>query len=113
MKLNLFLNDQALLSELGNRLAQYRIARSATQDDLARRAGLGKRTLERLENGGSVQLSSFIRILRELDLLDALDSLIPEPGPRPMDLLKLGGKTRQRASRLRKDQAKPWSWNEE
>jgi hypothetical protein len=40
--------------------------------------------------------------------------MIPEAGPRPMDLLKRKGKVRQRASsRRRSDRSEdPWSWDD-
>jgi hypothetical protein len=50
-----------------------------------------------------------------LDLLQGLDQLIPETGPRPMDLLKLKGKERKRASSSRTgDQSgEAWSWGDD
>jgi len=55
-----------------------------------------------------------IRILRVLGLLDRLETLVPETGPRPMDLLKLKGKVRKRASGKRKPTNEiPWKWGDE
>jgi hypothetical protein len=70
--------------------------------------------LERIEAGASTQMTSLIRVLRVLDALPGLDSLLPETGPRPMDLLRRRGKLRQRASRRRSAarSAPPWSWND-
>jgi hypothetical protein len=53
-------------------------------------------------------------VLRVLDAASGLDNLIPESGPRPMDLLKRKGKVRQRASgkRAAKAAGKPWHWDE-
>jgi transcriptional regulator with XRE-family HTH domain len=107
--------EEAILAELGERLARYRLDRRITQADLAREAGVSKRTVERVEAGASAQMSSIIRILRVLDLLPGLEQLVPEPAPRPLDLLKLHGKKRQRATAKRKpDQSsEPWSWDDE
>lgn len=115
MKLANPLSDEAILKELGCRLAQERINRSLTQEQLAHAAGIAKRTLEHIEAGDSVQLVSLVRVLRELALLEALDSLLPEVGPRPMDYLKRKGRVRQRASvpRVKEDPAKPWKWGDE
>lgn len=105
------LSDQAVLTELGERLSRRRIDRSLTQAELAREAGVSKRTVERSEAGESVQLGNFIRILRVLDLLPNLDSAIPAPQPRPMDLLRRGGRQRQRASGQVSDgERKAWQW---
>jgi len=114
MNIHQDLNDDAIMEELGKRLTQRRIELSLTQQELAEQAGIGKRTLERLEAGASVQISTFIRVLRILELLEVLGSLIPETGPRPMDLLKLHGKVRKRASSPRKKYKDStdtkWSW---
>jgi hypothetical protein len=42
-----------------------------------------------------------------------LDGLIPAIGPRPMDLLKLKGATRQRAARKKKQEAESWQWGDD
>lgn len=106
--------DQAILSEVGERLTRARLSRNLTQAELADRAGVAKRTIERMESGESVQLTSFVRILRALDLADRIDALLLEPGPSPMEQLKLRGKERKRASGGRKQQgpSKSWSWGE-
>lgn len=109
--------DEAVLAELGRRIARHRLAREWSQAELAREAGVGKRTLERIEAGGSAQLVNLVRVFRALDLLPALEQVLPDPGPRPMELLKLAGKRRQRAPGRRRKQApaadQPWSWGED
>lgn len=114
MKISNLLADDAILVELGARLAQRRIDLQLTQAAVAEQAGIAKRTLERIEAGASAQMSSLIRILRVLDILPGLDHLLSESAPRPMDLLKRKGKVRQRASRrsLTTQTHKPWSWDD-
>ena len=76
------MTDEALLKELGGRIAQQRLDRNLSQAQLAEQAGISKRTLERLEAGAAAtQLSLFLRVLRQLDLLERLDLLLPEPQP--------------------------------
>jgi len=113
--MDVLMSDEAILQELGQRLARRRVELNLTQAQLAEQAGVGKRTVERIEAGESTQLSTLIRIFRVLGLLDALDAMIPEPGPSPLDLLKLKGKERQRASsKKRAEQAEEgWSWGNE
>jgi transcriptional regulator with XRE-family HTH domain len=110
-------SDSTVLQELGDRLLRHRLDRNLTQADLAVAAGVSKRTVERLEAGESTQLSNFIRILRALNLLDALDTAMPTPPPSPIDQLKLQGKQRRRASPPRKsdaqDEKTPWTWHDE
>jgi len=107
------LTDDAVLAELGKRLAGIRLNRNQTQSQLADNAGVGKRTVERLENGESVQLGSFVRVCRELGLIRRLDSLVPEPVPSPLAQVKLMGKTRRRASHKKSERpSKPWTWGD-
>jgi len=114
MKISNLLADEAILAEIGERIAQHRLNLELTQAAVAEQAGIAKRTLERVEAGHSAQLSSLIRILRVLDGLPGLDRMLPEAEPGPMDLLKRKGKVRQRASghRASKQPEKPWSWDD-
>jgi transcriptional regulator with XRE-family HTH domain len=106
MKIEGLLTDEAILVELGGRLAQRRLELQLTQEMLAEQAGVSKRTVERIEAGATAQTSTLIRLLRVLELLDRLETLVPEAGPRPMDLVKLKGKARKRASGKRKSTGK-------
>ena len=108
--------DEAVLSELGGRLAQVRLERNLTQARLAEQAGVSKRTVERLESGSvATQLSGFIRVCRVLDLVEGLDLLVPVPMPSPVEQLRLRGRKRQRASARRKanSASKKWQWGDE
>jgi len=120
MKISTLLTDEAILAEIGSRIARRRLELQLTQSDLAEQAGIGKRTLERIEAGGSAQLSNLIRILRALDLVVGLERMIPDAQPRPMDLLKRKGKVRQRASKPRDAESthqvkepQPWLWDDD
>jgi transcriptional regulator with XRE-family HTH domain len=114
MKITASLTDDAVLAELGARIAARRIELQLTQAAVAEHAGIAKRTLERMEAGLTSQLATLIRVLRVLDAAAGLDGLIPESAPRPMDLLKHKGRVRQRASGLRvaEPPAKPWRWDD-
>jgi hypothetical protein len=49
-----------------------------------------------------------------MELVDQLETLVPEAGPRPIDLLKLKGKERQRAPRKKtQSDDRTWKWGEE
>lgn len=114
MKIEYQQTDETILAELGERIAQRRLQRQLTQAELAEQAGVSKRTVERIEAGATTQLSTLIRILRVLQLLDRLEGLIPVTGPRPMDLLKLKGKERKRVTRKRNpSDPEPWQWGDE
>ena len=113
MKIEKQMSDEAVLVELGQRLARRRIDLGLTQAQTAEEAGVGKRTVERVEAGNDTQVATLIRLLRVLDLTDELDCLVPEAGPRPMDLLKLKGKERKRASSRRTGRTEDdWQWGD-
>jgi transcriptional regulator with XRE-family HTH domain len=115
MSIEPLMTDKAILAEIGHRLGRRRVELELTQADLAREAGVGKRTVERVEAGESTQTATLIRILRVLELLGALETAIPERGQRPMDLLKLLGKERQRASskKRKRNGEEEWTWGDE
>ncbi|MES2604115.1 MAG: helix-turn-helix transcriptional regulator [Pseudomonadota bacterium] len=117
MKLSTTLSDSAILQELGERLAQLRLARNLSQEALAAEAGLSLRTLTRLEAGEPSQTVNLLRVLRVLGLLENLEVLIPPPAISPLQQLKLQGKTRKRASRQTQptvaEPESPWQWQPE
>lgn len=110
MEFNKELTDAAICLKIGERLSRRRLDLGLTQAEVAVQAGVAKRTLERLEAGGSVQLTTLVRVLRVLDLLSALERALPSAQPRPLELIRKQGKPRQRASKPRQGGEKPWSW---
>lgn len=114
MRISKELNDNAVLEELGHRLARARIQHDLTQAELAEKTGVSKRTVERLESGEvASQLSALLRVCRALDLIDRFDALLPEAALGPMAQLKTKGRERQRAKRKRAAAvSKKWTWGE-
>jgi len=92
------MSDKAILGELGNRLQRERLNRNMTQAELALKAGVSLRSLQYLETGRPCTLASLIKILRAMGNLAALDAFFPEPGLSPVQLARLKGRERQRAS---------------
>ena len=118
MTIDSMMSDTAVLQEIGHRLSHRRVELALTQADLARESGVAKRTVERVEAGEPTQVANLIRILRTLNLLDEIDAInaaIPERSPRPMELLKLKGKERQRVSAKKPGHQpqKDWTWGDE
>ena len=108
--------EDPALAEFGRRLVHRRLERNLTQAQLSREAGVSKRTIERIESGGSTQLSTLIRILRALELLDRFEKLIPAPPPSPLEQLASEEPNRQRASgsRTKTDGSRTlWQWGDE
>ena len=109
-------SDVAWQRELGARLQAHRLNQNLSQAELAFATGLARKTITNLETGHGGTLLTFIAILRGLGLLNQLDAFIPAPGPSPIQLVKLAGKQRRRATGRRKltdavnEPPKPWTW---
>jgi transcriptional regulator with XRE-family HTH domain len=89
--------DAEILVELGGRLRRYRLQQNVTQRGLAHAAGVDLRTIHNVEKGKGAQLATLVRVLRALGRLDAFDAFLPGIGLSPMELLRSGGRERQRA----------------
>jgi transcriptional regulator with XRE-family HTH domain len=83
--------------ELGQRLKRARLNADITQAELAKRTGLNRRTILNAEKG-KVQLVNLIAILAVLDLISQLNTFLPDQQLSPLQLAKLKGRERKRAS---------------
>ena len=110
MKIKNTLTDEAVLVEIGERLVRRRLEFNLTQAALAKEAGVGKRTLERVEAGATAQLTTIIRLFRVLGLLPILDQILPESKPTPIEVMTRKGKARKRASSRGRGSKKEESW---
>ena len=99
------MTDKAVLEELGRRIQSQRLNANLLQAEVAQKAGISRRALQNLESGRVCTLSLLIRVLRALGKLGQLGTLLPEPGPSPIQLAKLKGRERQRASGRRRKPA--------
>ena len=76
-----------------------------SQVDVARKSGIGLTPLKRFEKTGAITLRNLVALLRALDLLAGLETLIPDPDvPGPLALLEAEKKLtrRKRAPRTSK-----------
>lgn len=103
-------NNRFILRELGQRIKEIRIKRSLTQQELAQNAGVSFSTIARIENGTSVNMENYMRILRNLNLLQNFDLLVPEQQIAPEDILERTPR-RQRASKRKSERS--WKWGDE
>jgi putative transcriptional regulator len=101
---------EAIQADLGQRLVQLRLARNVNQQQLAREAGVSRRTVTRLENGKSVSLDTLLRVMRALDIIGRLGALLPDPTVRPIDRVRLKDKERRRARAKSTATKAPWTW---
>ena len=92
----------ALASELGQRLQRARLNLNLTQLEVAQRTGVSRKVVINAE-AGQVTLENLIAILMTLDLVENLNLFLPDQLISPIQLWKLRGKIRQRASRKSKE----------
>jgi DNA-binding XRE family transcriptional regulator len=92
-------NDEVLL-EVGARLRARRLDRNISVDAVAEAAGINRKTILEIENGGDVRLSSLIKLLRHLNMLGVLDAVLPDTLP-GSEAFSRRGQVRQRAGRAR------------
>jgi transcriptional regulator with XRE-family HTH domain len=117
MRIDQSMTDDAVLAEFGGRVAAWRLERGFTQQQLAFRIGIGRATLQRLESGASVQLTSLVKLLRALGTLDGLDAVVPESAAdRSADADGMGRQPPRRRAprqhRARADGDGTWEWRD-
>lgn len=95
------MSPRAIAEELGTRLKQARLRADLTQSEIASRSGLSRKTILNAEKG-KVQLENLVAILLAMDLAEHLDMFLPIQEISPLQLAKLKGQQRQRASRSTK-----------
>ena len=105
-------SNEEILSEIGRRFKAARIAAQTTQKDIAAQTNLSLRTISNLETGKDVSFTTVIECLRAMGMLPSLDTLIPEPGIRPSQIVQYG-KMRERASRKNAHPVTGWKWGDE
>ena len=103
-----------LRSEIGGRLAQLRLSRNVTQEALARDAGIGLRTLRRIEAGLPCGLDSFLRAALALGVGEAIAAAVPSSDIRPIERIARRGSERRRARPAKSGETQAtWSWGDE
>ena len=90
--------DDQIIIELTKRMRQQRLNLNMTQKELAEKSRLHPQTIKNFEAGKTTSLATFIAIMRVLGDLNTLDTIFPDPGISPIELLKLKGNVRERAS---------------
>ncbi len=92
MKIDYLTLGEAILSELGQRLARVRKQQGFSQAKLAGEAGIGVATLGRIEAGQSGQMDSWLKIMKALRMTASIDAFLPENFDSPRAQV-LSGKT--------------------
>ena len=91
------LTAHAIARELGERIKTARLNANLTQKSLAKKAGISLKAVTNSEKGKST-LESMIAILIALEITEQLNFFIPKQEISPVQLIKLQGKERKRAT---------------
>lgn len=90
----------AVSLEIGERLKQARLNADLTQAEVAERAGLNRKTVVNAERG-QVMFESLVAIMMAMGLTSQLEVFLPKQVISPLQLLKLNGQKRRRASGIK------------
>ncbi|MCD9477228.1 helix-turn-helix domain-containing protein [Photobacterium carnosum] len=94
------MTPSALAELMGDRIKQYRLNCNKSQDDIAMIAGVTRQRIARAE-AGKATMETFMALMLALDATDYIDSFLPPTPISPIQLSKLKGKERVRASSSR------------
>jgi len=103
-------NDEVAL-RLAAAVRAWRISPNGaglSQAELSQSSGIGLTPLKRFEKTGAITVRNLIAILRAMNLLENIASLVPDPDtPSPLDILaeeqRKARRVRKRAPRQRKE----------
>ena len=109
MKISQLTPEKEILGELGQRLARIRKQQGISQDVLAEEAGIGVATLRRIEGGQDSQMESWLKIMKSLNMIAAVDSLLPESFNSPMAEALSANKRRK----IKKDRPTKAMWGDQ
>jgi len=87
---------------IGERIKKLRLEYNITQNNLAKKTGISRVSISKIENGMGVNLSSLLEIMRGLRVLENIEHLIPEPEISPIEIIKLKNKTKKKRASTKK-----------
>lgn len=96
------MSDAAIGEAIGRRLQQLRLNRNMSFAELSAETGVSRQTLHSLLHEGKGSLATVIAVSRALKDLENFGTLLEELPLSPIQLLKLKGVERKRASGTRK-----------
>ena len=100
MNINQLTPEREILREFGNRLARIRKQQGLSQVELAEEAGIGVATLRRIEGGQDGLFESWLKILKALNMVAAIDALLPETLNSPMAEVHAGNPKKRKAPQV-------------
>ena len=87
-----YINSETIERDICKKLERIRLLKNISQAKLAEAAGVSRRTISRMENGGGISLDTFIRVMQALNLTDHLTAMLPNSDIRPVERAGRKGK---------------------
>ncbi|MEZ9949958.1 hypothetical protein BCV02_01200 [Vibrio breoganii] len=94
------MSADALTKIIGERLRRYRLNKNMSHAQLTEISGLNRQKIARAESGKAT-LETVVALMIGLEITDHLDAFLPPTPISPIQLAKLKGKERKRASQRR------------
>lgn len=94
------MTDDAVASAIGARLQELRLKKNISQEQVAKEAGISRQTLVNLLRGKGT-IVNLIAVLRAIGELERMSSLVQDVLPSPLQVIKMAGNKRIRASGTR------------
>lgn len=95
-----FMTDKAISKDIGLNAKRMRLNKNYSQQEVACQAGISVNAVKSVEQGRGTLLS-YIKYLRVLGRLGDLECFLYDPGFSPIQVAKLRGKVRVRATGTR------------
>jgi len=90
--------DQAIVNSIVGHVQAIRLKKNISLEAVAKNAGISRQTLYSLLNNGKGTLINLIGVLRAIGELERLSSLLEGVPPSPLEIIRMEGKKRRRAS---------------
>lgn len=94
------MSDDAICLALGERVKALRLKANITQEAVSKRTGISRQTIVNLESHGRGTIATLVAVLRAIDALDRLSSLVESVRPSPLKVAEMHGRPRKRASTI-------------
>lgn len=94
------MTDDAIASAIGARLQELRLKKNLSQEQVAEEAGISRQTLINLLHGKGTMVN-LVAVLRALGELERVTSLTQAVRPSPIQVIKMAGTQRVRATGVR------------
>ena len=96
------MSDTSIVKEICRGIKQMRLNENISQEELAKRSGLSRITISRMEAGRAVSLLTLVQTLRALNRLDIISIFLEEPEISPLKLFDIQEKYRKKATPRKK-----------